>query len=61
MKKMCENFLNELPDWILGTIMKELNLSNTIRSLLLDELRDRRDTALTYWRQKFDRCPPKRV
>jgi hypothetical protein len=61
MKKMCEKSLNELPDWILGTIMKELNLSNTIRSLLLDELRDRGDTALMYWRQKFDRCPPKWV
>jgi hypothetical protein len=29
-KEMREKYLKELPGWILGTIMRELNLSNTI-------------------------------
>jgi hypothetical protein len=34
--------------------MKELNFSDTTGSPSLDELRDRRDRALAYWRQNCD-------
>jgi hypothetical protein len=47
---MCEKNLKEPLGWILRTIKKELNLSDTIGSLSLDELQDHHDMALEYWR-----------
>jgi hypothetical protein len=60
-KKMREKYLKEPPGWILGIIKRELNLSEFKGDEGLEELNDRHDTALTYWRQNRRQYPPERV
>ena len=50
-KEMREKYLKEPPGWIIGTIKRELNLSDITGNPSVEELHDRHDTALTYWRQ----------
>jgi hypothetical protein len=46
---MREKYLKEPPDWILGTIMRELNLSNTNAATeSLDVYHDCREMTLVY-------------
>jgi hypothetical protein len=48
-KEICEKHLKESPGWVIGTIMKELNLLDKIAPTeSLDAYRDRRKTALAY-------------
>jgi hypothetical protein len=47
-KEMHEKYLNEPPGWILGTIKRELNLSEFKGDEGLEELNDCHNTALTY-------------
>jgi hypothetical protein len=49
-KEMQEKCLKMPPGWILGTIKRELNLY-TSGSDTLEDLQDRHETALAYWRQ----------
>jgi hypothetical protein len=53
--------LKEPPRWILATIKRELNLSDLSGDPSLDELHDREDTALAYWRQNHRQYPPVRL
>jgi hypothetical protein len=47
-QQMSNKHLKEPPSWIIGTIKRELNLSNLTGNPSLDELHDRHDTALAY-------------
>jgi hypothetical protein len=50
-KGMCEKYLKEPPGWILGTIMRELNLSYKIAPIeSLDVYHDHWETTVAYWR-----------
>ena len=60
-KEMREKYLKEPPGWIIGTIKRELNLSDITGNPSVEELHDRHDTALTYWRQNRRQYPPERV
>jgi hypothetical protein len=60
-KEMREKYLKEPPGWIIGTIKRELNLSDLTWNSLLDELHDRHDTTLAYWRQNCGQYPSERV
>jgi hypothetical protein len=44
------------PGWILVTIKRELNLCE--RDGTLDDLHDKHDKALAYWRQNHRQYPP---
>jgi hypothetical protein len=50
-KEIREKYLNEPPGWIIVIIKRELNLADLTCNHLLEELHDRRDTTLAYWRQ----------
>jgi hypothetical protein len=50
IKKIREKYLKEPPGWILGTIKRELNLSELTGNPSLKELHDHHDTTLMYWR-----------
>jgi hypothetical protein len=50
-QQMCEKHLKEPPSWINGTIKRELNLLDLTGNPSLDELQERHDTMLAYWRQ----------
>jgi hypothetical protein len=49
-QQMREKHLKEPPSCIIGTIKRELNLSDLTGSASLDELHNHHDTALSYWR-----------
>jgi hypothetical protein len=49
-QQICEKHLKEPPSWIIGTIKRELNLSDITGNPSLDELHDHHDTVLVYWR-----------
>jgi hypothetical protein len=46
---MREKHLNVPPDWIFGTIKREMNLFEHDETL--DDLHDEHDKALAYWRE----------
>jgi hypothetical protein len=48
-KEMRGKYLKMPPAWILGTIKRELNLLESDRGTL-EDVQDRNETALTYWR-----------
>jgi hypothetical protein len=49
-KEMREKYLKMPPGWILGTIKRELNLY-AFGGDTLEDLQDRTEMALAYWRQ----------
>jgi hypothetical protein len=49
-KEMREKYLKMPPGWILGTIKRELNLYASGGDTL-EDLHDRTEMALAYWRQ----------
>jgi hypothetical protein len=49
-KEMRGKYLKEPPGWILMTIKRELNLYASDGDKL-EDLQDRHETALAYWRQ----------
>jgi broad specificity phosphatase PhoE len=54
-----EKHLKVPPGWILGTILRELNMFE--HDGTLDDLHDEHDKALAYWRQNHRQYPPERV
>jgi hypothetical protein len=58
-QQMCEKYLKVSPNWILGTIKRELNLCEHDETL--DDLHDEHDKALAYWRQNRRQYPPVRL
>jgi hypothetical protein len=58
---MREKYLKEQPGWILGTIKRELNLFELKGNEMLEELHDRHDTILAYWRQNRRQYLPERI
>jgi hypothetical protein len=59
--EMCEKYLKEPSGWILETIKRELNISEFKGDEGLEELNDRHDMALAYWRHNCGQYPPERV
>jgi hypothetical protein len=59
-KEMREKYLNMPPSCILGTIKRELNLYVSGDDTL-EDLQDRTETALVYWRQNHRQYPPVRL
>jgi hypothetical protein len=57
-KEMHEKYLKEPPGWILGTIKRELNISEFKGDEGLEELNDHHNTTLAYWRQNRGQYPP---
>jgi hypothetical protein len=59
-KKIREKHLKMPPAWIVGTICRELNLYASGGDTMEDS-QDRRETALTYWRQHHRQYLPARL
>jgi hypothetical protein len=57
---MREKYLKMPPGWIIGTFKRELNLYVFVDDTL-EDLQDRTETALVYWRQNHRRYPPARL
>jgi hypothetical protein len=55
--EMCEKYLKEPPDWILGIIKRELNLFELSGNETMDDFHVQHDKALTYWRQNRREYP----
>jgi hypothetical protein len=60
-QQICDKYLKEPLRLILATIKIELNLSDLSGNPSLDELHDREDTTLAYWRQNHRQYPPELV
>jgi hypothetical protein len=58
---MREKYLKKPLSWIIGTIKRELNLSDLTGNPSFDELHDHHDTVLAYWRQNHRQYSPERV
>jgi hypothetical protein len=59
-KEMRKKYLKMSPDWILGTIKRELNLYASGDDTL-EDLQDYTEMALAYWRQNRRQYPPVRL
>jgi hypothetical protein len=59
-KEMREKYLKMPPSWILGTIKRELN-SYASDDDTLEDLQDRTEMAMPYWRQNHRQYPPARL
>jgi hypothetical protein len=59
-KEMREKYLKMPPGWILRTIKRELNLYASGGDTL-EDLQDRTETTLAYWRQNHRQYPPARL
>jgi hypothetical protein len=59
-KEMREKYLKMPLSWILGTIKRELNLYASGGDTL-EDLQDRTEMALAYWRQNRQQYPPVRL
>jgi hypothetical protein len=57
-QEIRKKHLKVSPGWILGTIKRELNASD---SDMLEDWQDHHETALTYWRQNRRQYPPARL
>jgi hypothetical protein len=59
-KEIRKKYLKMSPDWILGTIKRELNLYASGDDTL-EDLQDYTEMALAYWRQNRRQYPPVRL
>jgi hypothetical protein len=59
-KEIHEKYLKMPPGWILGTIKRELNLYASGNDTL-EDLQDRTEMALAYWRQNRRQYPSPQV
>jgi hypothetical protein len=58
--EMRGKYLKEPSGWIFGTIKRELNLYASGGDKL-EDLQDRHEMTLTYWRQNYRQYPPERL